>query len=107
MERDARAAQRRTGRWQPALRISRTARRRTPARDPESRPTAGRRLSRGGRNIYSSDMHKTETVDYALLIEGDRDLVLDDGVISWRPGDMVIQVGAYHQWTSPRGPATV
>jgi len=81
-----------------------------PGAEPTHEPTSragGRRLSRGGRNIYSSDMHKTETVDYALLIEGDRDLVLDDGVISWRPGDMVIQVGAYHQWTSPRGPATV
>jgi hypothetical protein len=46
-------------------------------------------------------MHKTETVDYAILLEGERNLVLDDGRVSWRPGDVVIQVGAWHQWSSP------
>jgi len=68
---------------------------------PKARP-AGRTWDRGGRNAYSSDMHKTETVDYAILLEGERNLVLDDGEVTWRPGDVVIQVGAYHQWTSPR-----
>jgi mannose-6-phosphate isomerase-like protein (cupin superfamily) len=77
-----------------------------PLHAPEERP-AGRMWDRGGRNAYSSEMHKTETVDYAILLEGERNLVLDDGEISWRPGDIVIQVGAYHQWTSPRQAARV
>ena len=34
-------------------------------------------------------MHKTETVDYAILIDGERTLVLDDGEIEWKPGDIV------------------
>ena len=70
--------------------------------EPKERP-AGRTWDRGGRNIYTSDMHKTETVDYAILLEGQRNLVLDDvGEIETRPGDIIVQVGAYHQWTSPR-----
>jgi uncharacterized cupin superfamily protein len=47
-------------------------------------------------------MHKTETVDYAILLQGERNLGLDDGEVNWRPGDIVIDVAAYHQWTSPR-----
>jgi hypothetical protein len=72
-----------------------------PFHDPVERP-AGKTWDRGGRNAYTSDMHKTETVDYAILLEGERNLVLDDGEVGWKPGDVVIDVAAYHQWTSPR-----
>jgi quercetin dioxygenase-like cupin family protein len=60
----------------------------------------GRRWDRGGTNAYSGGMHKTETVDYAILLDGERTLVLDDGEVQWRPGDIVIDVGAWHQWSS-------
>lgn len=78
-----------------------------PARDPHAVPSheirehpLGRRWDRGGTNAYSGGMHKTETVDYAILIEGERTLVLDDCEVEWRPGDIVIDVGAWHQWSS-------
>jgi quercetin dioxygenase-like cupin family protein len=51
-------------------------------------------------NAYSGNMHKTETVDYAILIDGERTLVLDECAIEWKPGDVVIDVGAWHQWSS-------
>jgi uncharacterized cupin superfamily protein len=73
----------------------------TPPHTPKMRP-AGRTWDRGGRNAFTSDMHKTETIDYAILFKGERNLILDDGEVSWKPGDIVIDVGAYHQWTSPR-----
>ena len=78
-----------------------------PAKDKEIVPphpskeiSTGRRWDRGGNNAYSGGMHKTETVDYAILIDGERTLVLDDGEVQWRPGDIVIDVGAWHQWSS-------
>lgn len=78
-----------------------------PAKDPHIVPNhppkehpLGRRWDRGGTNAYSGGMHKTETVDYAILLDGERTLVLDDGEVEWRPGDVVIDVGAWHQWSS-------
>ena len=68
---------------------------------PKVRPS-GRVWDRAARNIYSSDMHKTKTIDYAILLEGERPMVLDDAEVHWQPGDVIIQVGAYHKWTSPR-----
>jgi len=60
----------------------------------------GRRWDRGYANAYSGMMHKTETVDYAIIIDGVRTLGLDDCEIEWKPGDIVIDVGAWHQWSS-------
>jgi len=70
-----------------------------PPHPPKEHPL-GRRWDRGGTNAYSGGMHKTETVDYAILLDGERTLVLDDGEVQWRPGDIVIDVGAWHQWSS-------
>ena len=67
--------------------------------ESREQPT-GRRWDRGGNNAYSGGMHKTETVDYAILLEGARTLVLDEREVEWRPGDIVIDVGAWHQWSS-------
>jgi quercetin dioxygenase-like cupin family protein len=67
---------------------------------PPVETPVGRRWDRGGTSAYSGEMHKTETVDYAILLDGSRTLVLDDGEIEWRPGDIVIDVGAWHQWSS-------
>lgn len=70
-----------------------------PPHAPKEHPLT-RRWDRGGANAYSGGMHKTETVDYAILLDGERTLVLDDCEVEWRPGDVVIDVGAWHQWSS-------
>ena len=67
---------------------------------PIKEQALGRRWDRGGITAHSGGMHKTETVDYAILLDGDRTLVLDDGAVEWYPGDVVIDVGAWHQWSS-------
>lgn len=67
---------------------------------PPKEHELGRRWDRGGVNAYSGGMHKTETVDYAILLDGERTLVLDDREVEWAPGDIVIDVGAWHQWSS-------
>ena len=72
-----------------------------PEHPPKLRPPS-RTWDRGGNNAYSSAMHKTETVDYGIQLFGERMLRLDDREIAMHPGDIVVQVGAWHQWSSPR-----
>ena len=47
-------------------------------------------------------MHQSETVDYNIVLEGERVLLLDDGEHVMRPGDVVVQLGNWHGWTNPR-----
>ena len=61
----------------------------------------GRRWDRGGSSTFVGAMHKTQTIDYAILVEGERVLQLDDREIRWQPGDVVIDVGGWHRWNSP------
>ena len=79
-----------------------------PANDPNAvarhapKPLPGNRTwDRGGRNAFTTDMHKTESIDYAIELVGSRDLGLDDGTYTIDPGDIVVQVGAWHQWIRP------
>jgi len=49
-----------------------------------------------------SPMHRTETIDYGLVLEGEVTLVLDDGSETLlRAGDVVIQRGTDHAWVNP------
>jgi quercetin dioxygenase-like cupin family protein len=46
-------------------------------------------------------MHRTETVDYAILLSGTCDLELDGGaVLHLQPGDVVVQRGTMHAWVN-------
>ncbi|NKB48691.1 MAG: hypothetical protein GKS02_04920 [Alphaproteobacteria bacterium] len=68
---------------------------------PTPRPS-GRSWDRGGKNSYSSGMHKTQSVDFGIVLAGERELILDDQTLLMKPGDIAIQVGAWHNWSSPR-----
>jgi mannose-6-phosphate isomerase-like protein (cupin superfamily) len=43
-------------------------------------------------------MHRTETLDYVVVIEGEVVLVLDDSEVVLKPGDVVVQRGTNHAW---------
>ncbi|CAG4992573.1 hypothetical protein DYBT9275_00989 [Dyadobacter sp. CECT 9275] len=45
-------------------------------------------------------MHRTETVDYGIVLEGEITLVLDRGETIIYPGDVVIQSGTNHAWAN-------
>ena len=46
-------------------------------------------------------MHRTETLDYALLLSGECDLELDSGeIVHMKPGDIVVQRGTMHAWVN-------
>ena len=55
---------------------------------------------RGGRHPM---MHRTETVDYAVVLEGAITLVLDDEDVQLKAGDVVIQRGNNHAWSNRSG----
>jgi quercetin dioxygenase-like cupin family protein len=46
-------------------------------------------------------MHRTETVDYAILLSGECDLEFDSGeVVHMKQGDIVVQRGTMHAWVN-------
>ena len=48
-------------------------------------------------------MHRTETVDYGIVIEGEIALVLDDSEVLLRPGSVAVQRGTNHAWANRSG----
>jgi mannose-6-phosphate isomerase-like protein (cupin superfamily) len=50
-------------------------------------------------------MHRTESVDYGVVIEGEMTLVLDDGEVALAQGSVVIQRGTNHAWANRSGRA--
>jgi quercetin dioxygenase-like cupin family protein len=45
-----------------------------------------------------SPMHRTQTVDYGIVLEGEVVLVLEDSETVLRAGDIVVQQGTSHRW---------
>jgi uncharacterized cupin superfamily protein len=76
----------------------------SPPNEPYKAPEShGRTWDRGGGNHYNrSYMHKTKSVDYGIMISGERVMELDDCTLTLRPGDVVIDVGAWHLWDSSK-----
>ena len=71
-----------------------------PLHEPRQRP--GGTWDKGGANAFSSPVHKSETVDYGIVLEGERVLLLDDGQYVMKPGEVVVQIGNWHGWCNPR-----
>jgi hypothetical protein len=45
-------------------------------------------------------MHRTETIDYGIVLEGELTLIVDEGETVARTGDIVIQRGTNHGWAN-------
>ena len=67
---------------------------------PEHPPkkTPGGTWERGNQNLFTTRTHKSETVDYGILLNGERTMILDDGEYHLKPGDCVIQLASWHAW---------
>ena len=48
-------------------------------------------------------MHRTETIDYGIVLDGELTLIMDDGETVVRIGDIVIQRGTNHAWANRSG----
>lgn len=50
----------------------------------------------------TSGMHRTNSLDYGIVIAGQMELELDDGSVTLLgPGDIVVQRGTIHSWRNP------
>jgi hypothetical protein len=56
--------------------------------------------SHSGRGSRHAFMHRTETIDYGIVLEGEVTLILDEGETVVRAGDIVIQRGTNHGWAN-------
>jgi mannose-6-phosphate isomerase-like protein (cupin superfamily) len=45
-------------------------------------------------------MHRTRSVDYAVVLSGEVDMMLDDSVVHLRPGDTIVQQATNHAWVN-------
>jgi quercetin dioxygenase-like cupin family protein len=44
--------------------------------------------------------HRTDSIDYAVVVSGEIDMELDDSVVYLKAGDVVVQRGTIHNWVN-------
>lgn len=44
-------------------------------------------------------MHKTDTIDYLVVVKGEIYAILDTGEVLLKPGDVFVQRGTVHSWS--------
>ena len=53
--------------------------------------------------VEASGFHRTDTLDYVLILDGEITLELDAGAVDLRSGDCVVQRGTRHAWRNRSG----
>ena len=79
-----------------------------PAQDASQIHAAFSQIGDAGASTVKSDsphpmMHRTETVDYGVVLEGAITLVLDDSQVELAQGSVVVQRGTNHAWANRSG----
>ena len=45
-------------------------------------------------------MHRTKSIDYAIVLDGEIDMLLDDSEVHLKAGDVLVQQGTNHAWVN-------
>ena len=53
-----------------------------------------------GKHIGHPFMHRTKSIDYAIVLEGEIDMLLDDSEVHLGAGDVLVQRGTNHAWVN-------
>ena len=48
-------------------------------------------------------MHSTRSLDYAIIMSGEIDMLLDDSEVHLKAGDVVVQQATNHAWVNRSG----
>ncbi len=47
-----------------------------------------------------SEMHRTETIDYIVMLSGEIDMDMDQSTVTLKAGDIMVQRGTNHAWVN-------
>ena len=53
-----------------------------------------------GEKARHPGMHRTESIDYAVVLSGEIDMLLDDSEVHFRASDVLVQRGTIHAWAN-------
>jgi hypothetical protein len=53
-----------------------------------------------GADARSPFMHRTRSIDYAIVVAGEIDMLLDDSEVHLKAGDVLVQQGTNHAWVN-------
>ena len=72
-----------------------------PDRKEMSRDAVLREMGLSGQaDARHAGMHRTRSVDYAVVMEGEIDMILDEGEVHLAAGDVLVQQGTDHAWVN-------
>ena len=54
----------------------------------------------------AAHMHRTETIDYVIVIEGEIEMDMDNSTVKLKQGDILVQRGTNHAWANRSGKRT-
>ena len=69
-------------------------------RSQQPHDDAGEGFARDYTNAKHPGFHKTATIDYAIVLNGEIHAVLDTGEALLRAGDVLVQRGTNHAWSN-------
>jgi mannose-6-phosphate isomerase-like protein (cupin superfamily) len=44
--------------------------------------------------------HRTDSIDYAVVVSGEIDMEMDDTIVHLKAGDVLVQQGTIHNWVN-------
>ena len=56
-----------------------------------------------GKHVHHPFMHRTKSIDYAIVLEGEIDMLLDNTEVHVKAGDIMVQQGTNHAWVNNSG----
>ncbi len=63
----------------------------------------GKQQRGGGKHVNHPFMHRTKSVDCAIVLDGEIDMLLDDTEVHVKAGDILVQQGTNHAWVNNSG----
>jgi mannose-6-phosphate isomerase-like protein (cupin superfamily) len=57
-------------------------------------------IAGGHAEARHATMHRTRSIDYAVVISGEIDMLLDDSEVHLKAGDVLVQRGTNHAWVN-------